>query len=142
FSQSAMRFEISSVLSCLVLAYRIPFGITVSISRSPYHGLHITVVLHITVSISRSPYHVLHITPSISRYPYHRPHVTVPTSRYPYTSSHRCLPKTHRESLPRKTLVVETFAFVSAIHSLYISKLVKRMAIFGTMPETTAPRPL
>lgn len=31
---------------------------------------------------------------------------------------------------------------LSARNSLYVSKLAKRIAIFGTMPESTAPRPL
>lgn len=31
---------------------------------------------------------------------------------------------------------------LSASQPLYVSKLANRMAIFGTMPESTAPRPL
>ena len=38
------------------------------------------------------------------------------------------------------TLVLPVSLFAS--HPLYFSKLAKRMAIFGTMPESTAPRPL
>ena len=34
------------------------------------------------------------------------------------------------------------FVSLSANHPLYASKLANRMAIFGTMPERTAPRPL
>ena len=31
---------------------------------------------------------------------------------------------------------------LSASHALYFSKLANRMAILGTMPESTAPKPL
>jgi hypothetical protein len=41
-----------------------------------------------------------------------------------------------------KTAVVLTLPLLSAIHSLYNSKELKRMAILGTIPDTTAPRPL
>ena len=46
------------------------------------------------------------------------------------------------KNLPINTAPVLTFPLASAIHSLYNSNEEKRIAILGTIPETTAPRPL
>lgn len=46
------------------------------------------------------------------------------------------------QDLPKKTERVLTLPSASAIHSLYNSNEEKRIAILGTIPETTAPRPL
>ena len=44
--------------------------------------------------------------------------------------------------LPRNVLCPVTIPFLSANICLYHSYEVKRIAIFGTMPVRTAPRPL
>lgn len=45
--------------------------------------------------------------------------------------------------VPRKIFPTLVFPVaLSANHPLYVSKLAKRMAILGTMPDKTAPSPL
>lgn len=46
------------------------------------------------------------------------------------------------KSLPKKTPVLEVLPSASANKDLYNSKELKRMAILGTIPAMTAPRPL
>lgn len=66
----------------------------------------------------------------------------LPQKKCASSQQHNTLPVKEKDSPKNVAFELTNPVSLSANNFLYASKLVNRMAIFGTIPVTTAPRPL